>query len=59
MRLRFLTLYENKGINALVFKISKKPQRAYRGEWGEFKNMEIYREDDGCLVINSVEHEIK
>lgn len=52
-------VYENKGINALVFKISKKPQRVYFGEWGEFKNMEIYWKDDGCLVINSVEYEIK
>lgn len=52
-------VYENKGINALVFKISKKPQRVYSGDWGEFENMEIYWKDDNCLVINSVEYEVE
>jgi len=52
-------VYENKEINALVFKISKKPQRVYHGEWGEFENMDIYWEDDCCLVINSVKYEIE
>lgn len=52
-------VYENKGIYALIFKISKKPQRIYFGEWGEFRNMEIYWKDDGCLIINSFEYEIK
>lgn len=51
-------VYENKSINALVFKISRKPQRVYQGDWGEFENMEIYWESDNCLVINSVGYEI-
>lgn len=52
-------VYEDKGINALVFKISKKPQRVYHGDWGEFENMDIYWKNDNCLVINSVEYEIE
>lgn len=51
-------VYENNVINAFIFKITKKPQRVYHGEWGEFKNMNIYWKDDNCLVINSVEYEI-
>lgn len=51
-------VYENKGIDLIVLKIRKKPQRVYRGDWGEFKNMEIYWKDDTCLVIDSVEYEI-
>jgi len=47
------------GINALIFKIENKPHRVYRGEWGEFNNMQIYWKDDNCLVINSVEYEIE
>ena len=52
-------VYQDCGINALVFKIEKKPQRVYFGEWGEFNNMQIHWKDDNCLVINSVEYEIK
>jgi len=46
-------------INAVVFKINNKPQRVYSGDWGEFENMQLYWKDDTCLVINSVEYEIK
>ncbi len=52
-------VYENKSVNALIFKISKKPQRVYHGEWGEFENMEIYWKDENCLVVNSVEYTIE
>ena len=52
-------VYQDCGINALVFKIEKKPQRVYFGEWGEFNTMQIHWKDDNCLVINSVEYEIK
>lgn len=52
-------VYEKSGINSVIFKIEKKPQRVYVGEWGEFKNMEIYWKDEQCLVINSVEYEIE
>ena len=54
----FVDVYEKSGINAILFRIEKKPQLVYVGEWGEFETMNIYWKDDTCLVINSVEHEI-
>lgn len=52
-------IYEKSGIDSILFKIEKKPQRVYSGEWGEFENMEIYWKDEHFLVINSIEYEIK
>lgn len=52
-------VYEKRGINLILFKIEKKAQRVYFGEWGEFENMKIRWKDDNCLVINSVEYEIE
>ncbi len=51
-------VYERRGIDLLLFKISKKPQRVYLGRCGEADSMSIRWKDDGCLVINSVEYEI-
>ncbi len=50
---------EKKEINAFIFRIKKKPQRVHMGEWGEAENMQIYWEDNNCLVVNSVEYEIE
>lgn len=52
-------VYTKSGINLILFKIEKKPQRVYLGDCGEFKNMQIYWKDDECLVINSVEYGIE
>lgn len=52
-------VYKISGIDLILFKIEKDPQRVYWGEWGEFNNMQIHWKDDNCLVINSVEYEIK
>lgn len=54
-----VNVYQKSIINAFLFKIEKKPQRVYTGDWGEFENMHIYWKDDQYLVINSVEYEIK
>ena len=54
-----VNVYETKEIHALVFKLFKKPQTVYYGEWGEFETMQIEWTDENCLVINSVEYEIK
>ncbi len=54
-----VVVYEKSGVNFILFKIEKKPQRVYLGDWGEFKNMQIHWKDDRCLVINSVEYEIE
>lgn len=53
-----VNIYENTEINLLIFKISRNSQRVYQGEWGEFKDMEVYWMNDRCLVINSVEYPI-
>lgn len=52
-------VYEKSGINAIIFKIEKKPQRIYSGDWGEFENMQIHWEDDECLIIDSREYRIQ
>lgn len=52
-------VYESRGLNAVLFRVNKKPQRIYRGEWGEFKNMKVYWKDDNCIVINSVEYRVE
>ena len=52
-------VYKKSGVNLILFKIEKKPQRVYFGDWGEFENMQIYWKGDNCLVINSVEYEIE
>jgi len=54
-----VNVYEKWEINLLLFKLEKKPQPVYFGEWGEFKNMEIYWKDDRCIVINSIEYEVE
>lgn len=54
-----VNVYERGGVNAILFKIEKKPQRVYWGEWGEFENMKIRWKDDHCLIINSVEYVVK
>ena len=55
----FVDVYEKSGINAILFKIEKKPQRVYSGDWGEFENMQIHWKDDECLIINSTEYKIQ
>ena len=52
-------VYKKSGINLILFKIEKKPQRVYFGEWGEYKNMQIHWKGDNCLVISSVEYKIE
>lgn len=52
-------VYENKSIDAGIFKLSKKPQTVYFGDWGEYKNVKMYWKDDSCIVVNYVEHTIE
>jgi len=54
-----VNVYEHSEINAVFFKIAKKPQCVYFGDWYEFENMQLHWKDDHCLVINSVEYEIE
>ena len=55
----FVDVYKNSGVNLILFKIEKKPQRVYSGDWGEFYNMQIHWKDDSCLVINAGEYKIE
>lgn len=55
----FVDVHEKSGIDCIIFKIEKWPQRVYQGNWGEFENMEIYWKDERRLVINAVEYEIE
>ncbi len=52
-------VYEKSGIHTILFKMEKKPQRVYSGDWGEFNNMQIYWKDDERLIINSTEYKIQ
>lgn len=53
-------VYENnKHYELFLFTISKKPQRVYIGNWGEFKSMRIRWEDEHCLMINSRKYHIE
>lgn len=54
-----LDVHEKSGIDVFLFKIEKKPQRVYSGDWGEFNNMQIDWKDDDCLIINSTEYQIR
>ncbi len=52
-------VYQDCGADMLLFKIEKRPQRIFSGDWGEYENMQIYWKNDNCLIINSVEYEIR
>ncbi len=46
-------IYSNLEFDVLLFRIYKRPDRVYIGEWREYEDMHIYWKDDDCLVINS------
>lgn len=48
-----VNLRSNHSLDLLLFKIEKKPQQVYYGEWGEYKGMNVYWRDDEWLVVNS------
>ena len=54
-----VNVYEKREIDTFIFKLKDKPQRVYLGEWREYESMHISWKDDKCLVINSVEYEIR
>ena len=51
-------VHEAKGLDLLVFKAAKTPNRVYMGQWGEYKDMEIYWKDDDSLIINGREYSV-
>ena len=54
----FVEVYTKNSIDMFFFQIEKNPQRVYSGDYGEYKSMQIYWKDDGCLVINDVSYQI-
>lgn len=45
-------VYENSRVDLIFFRIEKKPQRVYLGDWRDYEGMDIRWEDDHRLVIN-------
>lgn len=54
-----IQIQENKGINCLIFKIEKKPNRIYLGEWGEFDDIDVRWENNEVVLIDSVKYPIE
>ena len=54
-----IQIQEDKGINCLIFKIEKKPNRIYYGEWGEFDDIDVRWENNEVVLIDSVKYPIK
>lgn len=55
----YVVVHEDHAINAVFFKIEKKPKYVYTGRWGEFQNMQLYWKSEDCLVINDIEYEVR
>lgn len=53
-----INVYENSGFSAGIFRVVKKPNRVYTGEWQEYKEMRIFWEDEHCLMIGSTAYSI-
>ena len=54
----FVEVNENRKINLGLFRIERKSQRIYQGDWGEHLDMQICWKTDNCLVIDGIEYEI-
>ena len=54
----FVEVYQKSKFDLILFKIEKKPERVYSGEYGEYETMKIYWKNDACLVINGVEYKM-
>lgn len=53
-----INVVEGFEIDAIIFKITKKPRRLYDGKWGEFNDMDVHWKDDDVVVINDREYDI-
>lgn len=52
-------VYQKSTLDAMLFRIEKKPKIVYYGRWGLFKTMNIRWKDDTHLIINSTEYTIE
>ncbi len=55
----YVLVYENKGLNLLLFRVQKAPQRVYTGKWREHEHISVYWNDQDNLVINSKVYEFE
>jgi len=52
-------VYKKQGFDAGIFKVSKKPQRIYVGDYGRFEELEVSWKNEERLLINSGEYIVK
>ena len=55
----FVEVCASEELDALLFKIKKKPRQIYSGAWGEAHSLQIRWKDDCTLEINSGLYEIE
>ena len=55
----FVEVCASEELDALLFKIKKKPWQVYSGDWGEAHSLQIRWKDNRTLDINSVLYEIE
>lgn len=55
----YVQVYEGRGLNLLLFRIQREPQRVYTGKLKEHENITVYWNDQDNLVINSQVYEIE
>ena len=53
-----VNIHKNSRLNLLIMTVNKTPQRVYIGGWREYETMDIYWEDEMCLVINSKKYTV-
>ncbi|MBQ8815209.1 MAG: hypothetical protein IJZ85_12030 [Lachnospiraceae bacterium] len=46
-------------LDLYFIEIYKAPEMVYLGEWGEFKDMEVYWESEQVLIINGLKHVVR
>lgn len=49
---------EKSPLDLLLFRVEKKSQRVYSGDWGAYAEMQVFWKGNRCLVIDSVEYKI-
>lgn len=55
----FVNVFKKIEIDAVIFKVTDMPDTVYKGEFGEYEDMDIYWKDNRCLVINDEEYKIE
>lgn len=51
-------VHRSRSTNLFLFNLTKRPQRIYVGDWGEYKTMQTEWKNDNCLLIDSNEYTV-